>query len=87
MPIPEVIEEANAPDTLRDAPASERPRSGERRRVSTERDPSATLSDAELEPLDTTEDFEPHDTIPAPPWAEESSNAENPAPEPPRAAN
>ena len=59
-------DENEAHDTLPPTPASERPRSGEHKRLP--REALATLPDVD-------EDFEHHDTIPAPPWIEEPHDA------------
>lgn len=47
-------------------PATERARRGERR-IPSARETLATLPEAEADGFD----FEPHDTIPAPPWLDE----------------
>jgi hypothetical protein len=56
------------------APASDLPRSSERR-VPTSRETLETLPELP-EPFD----FEPHDTIPAPPWLDEPEAEDEPAP-------
>jgi hypothetical protein len=66
-----IHDDDDAPDTLPPAPVSERGRSGEHKRVPTQRETLATLPDLE-------EDFEPHDTIPAPPWVDDSFDAPKP---------
>ena len=59
-------DENEAPDTLPPGPTSEFGRTGERKRVP--REALATVPDIE-------EDFEHHDTIPAPPWIEDPLDA------------
>ena len=61
---PAVVDENEAPDTLPPAPSSER--TGEHKRLP--REAFTTFPDLE-------EDFEHHDTIPAPPWMDDPHDA------------
>jgi hypothetical protein len=63
-----------ASDEADSSTASERARRSERR-TPTARETLATLPDSELQVFD----FEPHDTIPAPPWLDEPEDDQAPA--------
>ena len=67
-----VVDEHDEPDTLPPGPNHDLGRSGEHKRVPGARERLATLPDLD-------EDFEHHDTIPAPPWLDEPLDAPKPA--------
>lgn len=67
--------EVAAPGDSLPSPASELARRSERR-VPTARETVDTLPELPTEPFD----FEPHDTIPAPPWLDEPDAEDEPAP-------
>lgn len=75
---PTAARDSELPTSPTAAPRPRRADSGVERRIPTARETLATLPELEAEELS----FEPHDTIPAPPWLEE---LDGPATTPPKA--